>query len=728
MGRSSPPFLYDRPSTYSLYGPTDRPFNPKAATEASRTRAPPKPQPKGPLLDINRHPDSWVSFDRSTWTPMNPKTKSRVKCARGTQFGLRIVTLLGALCSLFCSVVIKGAAVTVIWIIRAGPIVAILHTIYGIYHLARSPVNRPPASQASYGLFASTLDVGLIAFYVFTAVIAYGQWSKDAYHWGTLFEISDATVKIAEATFICAVANAGLHLISFAISIYLAITFRRISHLPPDMNPLEDNLTARPRKNRNRKQDELDEKHMSQSTLNSTSEDPLIGAPRTVPFIHTRDQSLGGETYRGSMDIMSEKRQSQVLAHPHRLSHLEPTSPEVPFQHAEDQRFDITSQTPAPEFRNVTAHSPEFVAPSAQLRHLTSRAADRSNSVSPLSDNWVAFSDRSLSPMSDVQGQGQNANENAIRQSSSVYSRRTNGTDTSTGSGIRDWFAYGQKPASIGSVIQEDTRGEYASLAMHEYYGNEDENKSHEQDLGDRRFNIFPDPEDHDNDRDDGQTDGLPFNPLMLNPPTPQPVFTESLEDTDPVRRNALGDNPNLSQTPKAQVTVPHESEDTTPKKARFYGNLEGEENLGHSKPRVVSGQDNVSRKPSKLSKKRSKMAAYQSLKKDDSDDEGHLHVHDPSSPSMTEGDRKGRVVSNSGADTARPSFVGGVGASLSSYGSYIAGLGVGRRRDVSGKVAEEGRSAANDNERVVPAPQTQTQSQNASPIRAAGWARFAGL
>lgn len=51
---------------------------------------------------------------------MSPNTKARVKYARGTQLGLRLVTLLGALGSLFCSIVIKNAAVTVIWIIRAG--------------------------------------------------------------------------------------------------------------------------------------------------------------------------------------------------------------------------------------------------------------------------------------------------------------------------------------------------------------------------------------------------------------------------------------------------------------------------------------------------------------------------------------------------------------------------------------------------------------------------------
>lgn len=51
---------------------------------------------------------------------MSPNTKKHVKWSRGTQLGLRSITLLGALASLFCSIVIKNAAVAVIWIIRAG--------------------------------------------------------------------------------------------------------------------------------------------------------------------------------------------------------------------------------------------------------------------------------------------------------------------------------------------------------------------------------------------------------------------------------------------------------------------------------------------------------------------------------------------------------------------------------------------------------------------------------
>lgn len=580
-------------------------------------------------------------------------------------------------------------------------------------------MTRPPASQASYGLFASTLDAGLIPFYVFTAFISHGEYTQDAYNWGTLFENSEFTAPIAEATFICALANAGLHLVSLSLSIFLAVIFRKISQLPPDMNPLEDNLTARPK--RNRKQIDIDEKHMSSSTLNSNLEDPLIGPPRSVPFMHTRGQSLGGDSSRGSVDMMNEKRQSQMSVQLHGFSHVEPSGPEMLFHQPASQPYDMSSQIPAPEYRNVVKQLPEFVDPSTHTRHLTSRTADRSNSVSPLSDNWVAYSDRSPSPVSDVQNQ----NGTALRQSSSVYSRGTDATGTSTGSGIRDWFAYGQKPApSIGSVIPEDTRGEYASLAMHEYYGNDEGNDNREQDLGDRRFNIFPDPAEHDHDIDDEPSNSLPFNPLMLNPPTPQPVLTEKLEDTDPVRRSALSDNPNLSYNQKAQVSVPHEDPGSTPTKLRFYGDLEDDAIPRVDRSREPSGQEELTRKPTKLSKKRNKkISAYQSLKNDDSDDEGHLSPPGPSLAAMAESDRKGRVVSNSGADTARPGLVSGVGASLSSYGSYIAGLGVGRRRDVSGKVAEEGRGGGDIEERPSP-----KQKQDQAPIRAAGWARFAGL
>lgn len=548
--------------------------------------------------------------------------------------------------------------------------------------MSRSAVTRPPYSQASYGLFASTLDAGLIPFYIFTAFMAHGEWTEKAYNWGTFFQTASFTMDFAEAMFICGTANAGLHLISFTLSIFLAVIFRKIAHLPPDMNPLEDNLTARPRKKHVR--DEMAEKHMSQSTLNSTVEIPLIDPPRTVPFMHTRGQSLGSDMNREVLDV-ANSGQSQPNSYTNRLS-----NPEMLFHQPASQPYDLTSAIPAPGYGNVTMHSPEFVNPSTHTRQLSSRAANRSDTVSPLSENWVTYSDRSPSPVSETY----NERTTELRQSSSVYSRRTNMTNSSNGSGIRDWFGYGRK-ASLGTAIPEDTRGEYESLAVQEYYGNDEEKR--EQDLGDRRINIFPDPEEHDHDNEGDSQSRLRFNPLMLNPPTPQPVLSDTTENTDPVRRTALSDNPNLSCNSKAQAFPPNGSTD--------FGDIGEKKSL----------------------RKRNKIAAYQSLKKSDSDDEDeHLTAND-TSPAITEGDRQGRVVSNSGADTARLGIVAGVGASLSSYGSYIAGLGVGRRRDVSGKVAEEGRSGEDKDESPSPSL-SPTQSKGFEPVRAAGWARFAGL
>ena len=53
-----PPFIYDHPSRYSFDGPTDRAFNPKAATQASWSPPASKPKQDGPLVNFNKHPDS----------------------------------------------------------------------------------------------------------------------------------------------------------------------------------------------------------------------------------------------------------------------------------------------------------------------------------------------------------------------------------------------------------------------------------------------------------------------------------------------------------------------------------------------------------------------------------------------------------------------------------------------------------------------------------------------
>lgn len=249
------------------------------------------------------------------WKPMSPKTKVRVQWIRWIQLFLRICALLGAMGMLFCVICIKNTPSTVGWIIRVAvsnivvigelyadgpqqPGVALLHTVYAAYHLARSSKARTPGSSASYMIFASIMDAGLIPFYAFTAVMAHTEYSVPSDtdgRWRTLFGDDVTTYKILYSTFLLGVVNGSLHVLSLVISIYLAMIFRKISRLPPDMNPLEDNLTSRAHK---RNKSSIVDNRISQATTFTASskrdsgvDDPLISPPRTVPFMHTRTDS-----------------------------------------------------------------------------------------------------------------------------------------------------------------------------------------------------------------------------------------------------------------------------------------------------------------------------------------------------------------------------------------------------------------------------------------------------
>ncbi|KAI4139122.1 MAG: hypothetical protein LQ341_004344, partial [Variospora aurantia] len=298
------PFIYDHPAKYSFTGPTDKAWDPKAVSRASYAASlpqPPRPKQQGPLIDakdFNRHPDSYfvVPYGNLNWKPMSPRTKKKVQYVRYVQLFLRICQLLGALGLLFCVICIKGTQGTTGWIIRVPPGVAIMHTIYAVYHLARSANARTPTSSASYMIFAAILDAGLIPFLVFTAIFAHDQSvepSSTPGHWASLFMFDTATTKIVRATYLTSVVSGTLHVVSLMTSIYLAVLFRKISKLPPDMNPLEDNLTSRHKRN---KSELLDDRN-SQANIGISSkrgsrvEEPLISPVRSVPFMHTRNGS-----------------------------------------------------------------------------------------------------------------------------------------------------------------------------------------------------------------------------------------------------------------------------------------------------------------------------------------------------------------------------------------------------------------------------------------------------
>lgn len=555
-------------------------------------------------------------------------------------------------------------------------------------------------------LFASSVDLGLVPFYTFSAYIAYKESTASTYSWQTLLSTDvDVVMIIAKATFYLSVVNGALHLISLGISAFLFTIFRQIARLPPDLNPLEDNLTSRAHK---RTKSEIAEKHASNATMESTqSAQPLIDAPQTIPFTHARTKSSETNSLRPPVNPVSQRESSQSAV------------PQMPFRYRAgtlEETYEIpmhdTDFEPRPT-SSIPCNTP--------MRQPSPEVPTRSQCVSPASDNWVTYSSRSVSLNEDAKN-----DDPAPREPSSVYSRAETPASLN---GVVDWMGLAQKYGwDTGETISEDVRGEYESLAMHEFYGNEEDNhnvrtnglydhdENDENDLGAQPIDIY---QDQGNSDDEDAADTLMVNPLGLNPPTPQPVLDSSKEIQRTPSRMVLGDIPNLTPTPPKHQVPPLERPEI--EDGHFYGELDSKPTTIEAEPKPeLKPKSSKKTKPSK--RKTDKHGSYGILKQRDDNENIDTKDHNPGELAVPvpvpEKDRKGRVVSNSGADFGRRV---GQGSTLS-YGNYIANMGVGRRRDVSGKMAEEGRGGIDS-----PNSKVGGAGANSTP-RAAGWARFAGL
>jgi hypothetical protein len=188
--------------------------------------------------------------------------------------------------------------------------------MYAIYHLSRDAAGRTPTSSAAYQVFSAMADLVTMGFYAFSALTTHnesGSWSN------RLSGAQDLTDVFSLAVYYSMVGAGGLHLLSLCFSFWLAWAFRRISLMPPDMNPLEDNLTARPRHKRNKS---------SMTTLSSTESEKRLSTPLgsrpgsgttydsssrpTVPFMHTREGSSVSVGTRDSR-INLPSRQYQII-------------------------------------------------------------------------------------------------------------------------------------------------------------------------------------------------------------------------------------------------------------------------------------------------------------------------------------------------------------------------------------------------------------------------------
>lgn len=117
----TPPYLYDPPSRRRQADPSYD-FDPKAVSRASwSTTVTEKPKQNGPLIDFNKHPDSYMIIPYGggdNLPPFPSGTKKTIVVTRWIQFALRILQLVGALGLLVCVICLRGIANVESWIMR----------------------------------------------------------------------------------------------------------------------------------------------------------------------------------------------------------------------------------------------------------------------------------------------------------------------------------------------------------------------------------------------------------------------------------------------------------------------------------------------------------------------------------------------------------------------------------------------------------------------------------
>nr|POE85377.1 pyridoxamine 5'-phosphate oxidase family protein usto [Quercus suber] len=652
MGVSEPPYIYDQPQhNRNIIAYPYSQFDPKAVTAASYAAASqqslPKPKQNGPLLNFNQHPDSYmiVTGQDVSHEPMPANTKKTVTVLRWVLFVFRIFQEVRIpIYSGFRYVVIGNERSNTNTDNLPQQAWDSVVTLYAIVHLIRPAKARTPSSSYSYHFFALFMDVGLIPFYVFVTMVTNSQYTKsleastqaadDA--WSSFFS-SPVTTTLLLTIWILAIALGSLHLVTAGFDVALILIFRKIAHLPPDMNPLEENLTGRRAFNPKHKHKNSEytlnsensmtdaEKkmaHMSTSTFsvinqsrNSVTDKDAINDSRSVPFRHSRTGSTADLAFS-------------------------PHNPET----ARWSRHQYDGQQ---NLYREAANSPRSryeIGPSGKLEVRTRRPRPRSNS--PTKRNPAMAPTTPTTPYHSVpRDQEPQFNvQPATPDHFSPTPTRVTTQDQQKESLLKDnWYATGQddEEADLGSPVRRSRNG---------YQPVHDRHDSAFETVGSDMFGEHTE-----------------IKPLGMNPPTPPPQAEEHFPDPDEAS-NQQGVSRTLTAASHNTITSSVYSESApsltamtkgagTPK-GKYYGDLAAA-TLG------VRGTSPVPAPNYSLpAKSRSPAPA---------------HAND--------GSGSARVVSRSGAD-----ILDEAGPYGSAAQTQRGGYGIRSRRDVSGKVAEEGR------------------------------------
>lgn len=507
------------------------------------------------------------------------------------------------------------------------------------------------------------MDTGLVPFYVFTAMLAKHEWldvpPDDRDRWVSYFDATAANDQVFQSTFLVASILGALHVLSFGLDLWLCMMFRQIARLPPDMNPLEDNLTSRRKTKHQYKNSDtsfMSDKRYSQVPKGlDMSEDQ---ASSRVSFFHSRaNQDAGYSAHTPRTAEMT------------RMSLVEPARP-----------TGRLSPMPSNPTMGKRSSYQSVASPRAEDEFDEKRFSVQSKKEMQ-DDNWFVVNEQEIAESYDGQPEPEDR-QNMRKASVDEYDPYR------VGSGDGKWSA------PLSNALKK-TNTEYKPIP------------------------LFAE--------DDG---GLEPQPLRMNPPTPtKPTFHDSPRQ-QPRLLSGSHLSPPKTRTTRARSRVAaiqntrddriqtldsavsgmtgtdvYSDDETefsartstfsTAPKGKFYGDLgaamQGVRHQGVASPRPMSmvgslhyaasemTQDTASVAPSSNARTATRPRQERPktmidsvsgtvIKKDRADEERNVYSPNRSSP---------RVVSRTGVD-----FMGA-----------DSDLGLSRnRRDVSGKVAEEGR------------------------------------
>ncbi|KAI1409359.1 hypothetical protein F5Y13DRAFT_193365 [Hypoxylon sp. FL1857] len=495
------PYMYDSDRRDSRS--PEKPFDPKAITRASW-----EPQPKkkkkqdGPLISFNRHPDAHeVPIGRiSTFRPMSGTTKWWIKFMRYVQLFLRIFEMIGGGGLLTLMILIGNVDPLTAWVMRITPGVVAISCVYAIWHFIRPANSRPPASSAAYQLFAGIMDLAVVPLYAFGIISVVNHGAE----WKLIVTASkELTEALVQSEYYLLITAGSLHAISLGISIYLGLMFHRIANMPPDMNPLESHLTSRVKQHKRNKSsvatsytavsDDSNSKRLSTPLENYRSSGAAyedLSRPPSIPFMHTRTGS----------------RDSYASAYSKR-----------------DSRSDLPSRqyqiTPGNSPRNSVGGS---LADQKRLSVATStpRLAQRGSYTEVPLHETGAPSPSSSRPASSV----------TLAHSYPSPQQPTNASPTRVAKFTEAWYASEslinrtqERQRALNAL--ERTRESRQYEALNQRYNFDDSDSEHDSDR--ENGMIRPDSDDDDDDLQSSPinvTAHLHPNPLRLNPvPVPAP-------------------------------------------------------------------------------------------------------------------------------------------------------------------------------------------------------------